>query len=80
MKALIVDDEADLRKQVRIIMHGAGYETCETDSGDQVLSAVLAEQPDIVLLDVNLPVTTANTPDSICKFRLLSAVKSPASV
>ncbi len=52
---LIVDDEARLRRVVTGILHGAGFQVVEADSGPGALS-VLADFPvDAVLIDQSMP-------------------------
>jgi len=54
-RVLIVDDEAQIRRILSVMLAERGFETAEAQSGEQAVA--LAEQfhPDIVLLDVNLP-------------------------
>src|SRR5512136_1648206 len=54
-KVLIIDDERLVRWSVAQKLAGWGYEVAEADSGRSGLGAVASEEPDLVLLDVNLP-------------------------
>jgi CheY-like chemotaxis protein len=54
-KALIVDDEAAQRWMLREALTEWGYETVEAADSAQALTVAVAEQPDIILLDINLP-------------------------
>jgi DNA-binding response OmpR family regulator len=54
-RILIVDDEADIRLVLRTMLERAGHDVLECDRGKPVLDLVRAEQPDVVLLDVQLP-------------------------
>jgi DNA-binding NarL/FixJ family response regulator len=54
--ALIVDDHPSFRASARAVLEAAGYEVVgELSDGASVVAAVLALDPDVVLLDVQLP-------------------------
>ena len=56
-KILIVDDEAHVRKFVGLIVRGLGEPAViEASDGKEALAKYAAEAPDLVLLDVNMPV------------------------
>ncbi len=56
-KILIVDDEAHVRKFVGLVVRGLGTPTLvEATNGEEAVQKFSAEAPDLVLLDVNLPV------------------------
>jgi two-component system KDP operon response regulator KdpE len=55
-KILIVDDEPGLRDLVRINLEHEGYAVIQAENGIQALEAVRAESPDLVILDVMLPI------------------------
>ncbi len=55
-KILFVDDEADLLKVSSIRLRKVGYEVCEARDGREVLALARREMPDLVVLDVFLPV------------------------
>lgn len=52
---LIVDDEARMRRFVRMNLELEGYLVSEAANGLEALAKVRAEQPDLVLLDVAMP-------------------------
>ncbi len=54
-KILVVDDELAIRKGMKILLQGEGYEVCTARNGDEALTAFAAECPDVVLLDVMMP-------------------------
>ena len=54
-KILIVDDEPQIRRVVRVILAGEGYEVFEARSGDAALLIFREFLPDLVLLDLNMP-------------------------
>lgn len=54
-RILIVDDELQIRRFLRISLASQGYEVIEAESGEQALAAVYMQAPDVVLLDLGLP-------------------------
>jgi CheY-like chemotaxis protein len=55
-KILLVDDEPHVRKYLGLIVRGLGSPvTIEATTGEEALSKYAAESPDLVLLDVNMP-------------------------
>lgn len=53
-KILIVEDDADIREGVRILLEGEGYSIMEAENGRKGLE-LLSEEPDLVILDVMMP-------------------------
>lgn len=54
-RILIVDDELQIRRFLRISLASQGYEVIEAENGEQALAAVYTQAPDVVLLDLGLP-------------------------
>jgi two-component system phosphate regulon response regulator PhoB len=52
---LIVDDEKDLRSLLDFNLRGAGYRTVHAATGAEAISRVNSHQPDLIILDLNLP-------------------------
>ncbi len=55
MKILVVDDDAELLGLIGFALRQAGYLVVETSTGLQALTVFEREQPDLAILDVNLP-------------------------
>src|SRR4051812_13166053 len=55
MKVLVVDDDADLLDLLGYALSRAGYTVLTAADGPQALRRYEAEQPDLVVLDGNLP-------------------------
>jgi len=51
---LVVDDEASMRKSIVVALNAKGYKTIEAEDGMEGLSLAAAEQPDIIVTDVNM--------------------------
>jgi len=54
-KLLIVDDQEDLRKMLRIALGYGKYQLFEATDGESALALARAEKPDVILLDVMMP-------------------------
>jgi CheY-like chemotaxis protein len=54
-KALIVDDDTDSRAVLRERLRALGIETIEAADGLEALQAARAEEPDLIVLDVDMP-------------------------
>ncbi len=57
-KIMIVDDEAAIGRLLTYQLQGFGYEVCYVQDGLQALERVLLEQPDLILLDVMMPLVS----------------------
>ena len=54
-KLLIVEDNQDSRELVIKILRNRNYQIIEAVDGEDGLEKAIAEQPDIILLDISLP-------------------------
>jgi two-component system KDP operon response regulator KdpE len=54
-KALIIDDEQQMRRLLRLVLESRGYEVCEAADGQLGLQEAALQRPDVVLLDLGLP-------------------------
>jgi len=54
-RVLIVDDEPAIRRFLRVSLSAHGYAIFEAENGQAALSAVVADRPDLVILDLGLP-------------------------
>ncbi|HEV8311730.1 MAG TPA: response regulator [Burkholderiaceae bacterium] len=52
---LIVEDNAKNMKLARDLLQAKGYATLEATGGEQGVALALAHQPDLVLMDIQLP-------------------------
>lgn len=71
-RVLIVDDEAQIRRILSVMLAERGFETSEAESGEQAIALADEFHPDIVLLDVNLPQA-----DGLSTLKLLLKAKEP---
>jgi CheY-like chemotaxis protein len=56
-RILIVEDHPTMREAMKLVLEGEGFEIHEAPDGDQALTAVRREPPDLVLLDMSIPGT-----------------------
>jgi len=54
-KILVVDDELDIVKVVRAYLEQASFRVITASDGQQALAVFHHEQPDLIVLDLNLP-------------------------
>lgn len=55
LKILVIDDEAPIRKFLRISLSGEGYNITEAESGKEGLRLTNSIKPDLIILDLGLP-------------------------
>ena len=56
MTVLVVDDDADIRELIVMVAKKEGYATTSATNGAEALQKIRMDLPDIVLLDVMMPV------------------------
>jgi len=52
---LVVEDEVQIRRLLRVMLEAAGYSVREADAGQVGLNEVAFRRPDVVILDLGLP-------------------------
>lgn len=52
---LVVDDDPHIRQLLTFALEKAGLESLEAEDGEQALERVADRQPDLVILDINMP-------------------------
>ena len=77
MKILVVDDEALLVKGIRFNLMNEGYEVITGSNGQEAVDLVARENPDLVVLDVMMPIMDGLT--ACAKIRESSDVPSSCS-
>jgi two-component system, OmpR family, KDP operon response regulator KdpE len=53
--ALIIDDEVQIRRLLRVVLEGENYQVHEIGAGQQGLMEIAGRRPDVILLDLGLP-------------------------
>jgi two-component system cell cycle response regulator DivK len=54
-RILVVEDQEDNRRILRDLLTNAGYEIIEAENGEQALAVAARERPDLILMDIQLP-------------------------
>jgi two-component system cell cycle response regulator DivK len=55
-RILVVEDQMDSLQIVRDLLSVNGYEMTEAQNGEEALAAVAKERPDLILMDIQLPI------------------------
>ena len=53
--ALIIDDEVQMRRLLRVSLEGEGYRVFDAETGEQGVSEAASRKPDVIILDLGLP-------------------------
>lgn len=54
-RVLVADDNIDIRELIEMMLARAGFETLVAVDGKEAIDMALAEQPDLVIMDLNMP-------------------------
>ena len=57
-KILVADDEAHIRHIVSTKLSNAGFEVVTASDGEEALEVCLAEKPDMIITDLQMPYMT----------------------
>ncbi len=52
---LLIEDESQMRRFLRVILQGHGYKVTEAVTGEEGLNETAVRNPDVILLDLGLP-------------------------
>ena len=55
-RILVVEDQPDNRQIIRDMLAPTDYEITEVEDGEQALQAVATQPPDLILMDIQLPI------------------------
>ena len=55
MNVLVVEDQDSIRRMIEALLTARGHGVSSASNGPKALEVALAVQPDVVLLDINLP-------------------------
>src|SRR3982750_1578423 len=55
-KVLVVEDYADTRTMMRYLLQHFGYEVLEAADGQEAVDKTKANEPDLILMDISMPV------------------------
>ena len=60
-RILLVEDQADNRKIICDMLRGTDYEITEAENGEEALAAIAKQRPDLILMDIQLPIMDGYT-------------------
>ena len=60
-RILVVEDQPDNRQIIRDMLAPTDYEITEVESGEEALTAIAKQRPDLILMDIQLPIMDGYT-------------------
>ena len=60
-RILVVEDQADTRRIIRDMLAPTDYEVTEAENGEEALATIAKQRPDLILMDVQLPIMDGYT-------------------
>src|SRR3974390_2698556 len=66
-RILVVEDQRDNRQIIRDMLSPTDYEITEAENGEQALAAIAKQRPDLILMDIQLPIMDGYTATSRIK-------------
>jgi two-component system, cell cycle response regulator DivK len=55
-RILVVEDQPDNRQIIRDMLSATDYEVAEAEDGEEALAAIAKQRPDLILMDIQLPI------------------------
>jgi two-component system, cell cycle response regulator DivK len=55
-RILVVEDQPDNRQIIRDMLAPTDYEITEAENGEEALTAIAKQRPDLILMDIQLPI------------------------
>ena len=60
-RILVVEDQPDSRQVIRDMLASTDYEITEAENGEEALTAIAKQRPDLILMDIQLPIMDGYT-------------------
>jgi two-component system cell cycle response regulator DivK len=60
-RILVVEDQPDNRQIMRDTLAPTEYEIAEAENGEEALAAIAKQRPDLILMDIQLPIIDGYT-------------------
>jgi len=60
-RILVVEDQSDNRHIIRDMLAETGYEISEVENGEEALAAIAKQRPDLILMNIQLPIMDGYT-------------------
>lgn len=74
-RVLIVDDDPQIRRLVRMVLEDEGHEVCLAADGREALDLLPAANPEVIVLDMHMP--ELDGPGFIASYRAAPAPCAP---
>jgi two-component system cell cycle response regulator DivK len=55
-RILVVEDQEDNRQIIRDMLSATDYQITEAQNGEEALAAVAKQRPDLILMDIQMPI------------------------
>ena len=55
-RILVVEDQPDNRQIIRDMLAATDYQITEAENGEEALAAIAKQRPDLILMDIQLPI------------------------
>ena len=72
---LVVEDYPDTRSFMKFVLEDYGYEVWEAENGEKAVESVKAHVPDLILMDMSMPVM-----DGLTATRIIRGLESSKDV
>ena len=79
-KVLVVDDQADVREALRLLLKGAGYAIQMADSPEAAIAAAVGGDQDLIVIDMNYAYDTTSGREGIALLDHLRSLKPDVPV
>jgi two-component system cell cycle response regulator DivK len=66
-RILVVEDQPDNRQIIRDMLSPTDYKITEAENGEEALAAIAKQRPDLILMDIQLPIMDGYTATSRIK-------------
>jgi CheY-like chemotaxis protein len=66
-RILVVEDQPDNRQIIRDMLAASDYQITEAENGQEALAAIAKQRPDLILMDIQLPIMDGYTATSRIK-------------
>jgi two-component system, cell cycle response regulator DivK len=60
-RILVVEDQPDSRRIIRDMLASTNFEIIEAENGEEALAAIAKQRPDLILMDIQLPIMDGYT-------------------
>ena len=60
-RILVVEDQPDNRQIIRDMLAPTDYEITEAENGEEALATIAKQRPDLILMDIQLPIMDGYT-------------------